>query len=154
VAWDGNIEPASLDQLKEGKNGKMHLITADAGSIALRLRELDPDLRLRYSEAGDYYVVYLQMPDKPEDGKHGHLVGTFQECDGRIVKSVEETIWKHRQPGYSLGDDLNAMEDERIKRDDYAFGQEIGDMGEKLAHAFRGDSRIFVKGKEDGTDSD
>jgi hypothetical protein len=155
MAWNGEIEPASFDQIQKGRDGRTHLITADAGNIAQRLREMHPQLRLRYSEGGDYYVVYLQYEGQPEDGQHGHLVGTFQECDGRIVKSIEETMWKFRQPGYSLGEELNEAEDKRIKQEDYEFDQQVGEMTERLAHAIRQDThatnRAFIKDTDDDT---
>lgn len=146
-SWSGEIQPASIEQIREGRDGKTHVITNDAGGVAAALRHLDPRLHLRYSEAGNYYVVYCREPHMPEGS--GWLVGTFQECDQRIVKSIEETMWKFRQPGYSYADELDRQDDEAKKREEHEWSEQFGETAERLAHALRKDfnlskSRIFV----------
>lgn len=137
MTWTGEIEPASIEQVRLGRGGKTHLITSDAGGVAEGLRHLDPRLHLRYSEKGDYYVVYCREEHEPEGT--GWQVGTFQECDGRIVKSIEETMWKFRQPGYSYAGELDQIEAKAEKQAEDAFSEQIGETAERLAHAIRKD---------------
>jgi len=148
MTWDGEIAPATVQQIREGRNGKMHVIESDAGSLVIRMKEIDPNLHLRYSEAGDYYVVYLQ------DGVHQELVATYQECDDRIVKDLERISWENRQPGYSFADELEKRDAKAEKEADHARREALGENAERLAHALRKDTnrtdhRIFVPGEKE-----
>ncbi len=145
--WTGEIEPATVQQIREGRDGRMHLIESDAGSLVMRMRELDPNLRLRYSEAGDYYVVYYRKDDEPEGT--GELVATYKECDDRIVKDLERIAWENRQPGYSYAEELEKRDKEAEKKFNHKQREAIGEKGERLAHALRKDlgktgHKIFV----------
>lgn len=146
MTWSGEINPATLDQVQRGRGGKMVTIESDVANVAADLKRIDPRLCLRWSEAGEYFVVYGREPWMEEG--HGWLVGTFQELDQRIVKSIEETYWKHRQPGYSLGEELNEQHDEATARQEEAFSEQTQEMAERLAHAIRKDlnmkGRIFI----------
>ena len=104
MEWTGEIEPASIEQIKAGRDGKMHLITQDAGGIAQRLQEIDERLHLRYSEVGQYYVVYAR--EHNQEAGSGYMVATYQELDGRIVRDLERINWLNQQPDYSYADEL------------------------------------------------
>ena len=148
MTWDGDIPPATIEQVREGKNGKVHVITEDAGGVAAGLRQVNPNLFLRYSEAGNYYVVYHRNPDTKQD----ELVKTYQECDGRIVEDVARIRKENETPGYSLADELERKESEAEKAREDAFSEQIGDAAERLHHALRQDTkttnRAFIPGKE------
>lgn len=146
MTWTGEIEPATIEQIRRGKDGKMHVITEDAGGIAQRLKEIDPRLHLRYSELGEYYVVYAREPHEPEGT--GYMVATYQVLDGRIVKDIERIKWLNEQPTYSFADELEKKNEEAEAKRDADFSAKIAENAEELAWAIRKDlgdqSRITV----------
>ena len=147
MAWSGEIQAATAAQVYEGRGGKVHIIERDVAGVAEGLKRLDERLHLRYSEKGDFYVVYCREPHE-EEGT-GHLVGTYQECDQRIVKDIEQTMWKWRQPGFSFGMELEKQHDEAEARADREWSEKFGETAERLAHAIRKDlnlnqNRIFT----------
>lgn len=119
-----------MDQVERGARGQAVLIEADVGNVAADLRDIDPALRLRYSELGEYFVVYFEPPDKP--GDH-HLVLTALECDQRIVKRVRQIA----SADYDYTSELDRIdrEVERDKRN--ADRQRIGEGAERLYHEIR-----------------
>jgi hypothetical protein len=137
MSWTGEIEPASIEQIKRGRNGKLHLITEDAGGIAKRLREIDPRLHLRYSEQGQYYVVYAREENDPPGS--GYMVATYRHLDGRIIRDIERVRWLNEQPDYSYADELEKKNAEAEAAREYEFSQKIGENAEKLAWAIRQD---------------
>lgn len=137
LTWTGEIQPATMAQIRKGRDGTTHIIEADAGGVAEGLKEIDPRLHLRFSENGNYYVVYLREPHDPEG--FGYMVGTYQECDQRIVKRVQEAWWKSRQPGYSLADELDAQDDKARAEFEYKQSQDIAEIAERLQHAMKKD---------------
>lgn len=146
--WDGDIAPASIEQVREGRNGKIHLITEDAGGVAAGLRQINPGLKLRYSEAGNYYVVYFKDPDTHVE----EFVKTYQTCDARIVEDIARIRKENESPGYSYADELDKQEQDAEKERDRQFTEKTGDAAERLHHAIRKDlgltNRIFIPGKE------
>jgi hypothetical protein len=137
VSWTGEIEPATIEQIRQSKDGKMHVITQDAGGIAQRLREIDPRLHLRYSERGQYYVVYAREENEPPGS--GYLVATYQELDGRILKDIERIKWLNEQPDYSYADELEKKHELAEAARQYEFSQKIAENAERLAWAMRKD---------------
>ena len=137
MAWSGEIEPASIEQIRQGRDGKFHVITEDAGGIAERLREIDPRLHLRYSEVGEYYVVYAREENDPPGT--GYLVATYQELDGRIIKDIERIKWLNQQPDYSYADQLEEKHELARAAQEYEFSQKIAENAERLAFAMRQD---------------
>lgn len=137
MSWTGEIEPARIEQIREGQNGKMHVITKDAGGIAERLREIDHRLHLRYSEAGKYYVVYAREDHEPEGT--GYMVATYQHLDGRVIKDLERIKWLNEQPDYSYADALDEKNAEAEAKREYEFSQKIAENAEQLAWAIRKD---------------
>lgn len=135
-----------MEQIRLGRDGKMHLITEDAGGIAQRLRDIDPRLHLRYSELGEYYVVYAREEHEPEGT--GYMVATYQQLDARIVKDIERIKWLNEQPGYSYADALEEKNAEADAKRDAEFSAKIAENAEELAWAIRKDlgdqSRITV----------
>lgn len=143
MAWTGEIEPATIEQIRRGRDGKLHLITEDAGGIAQRLKEIDPRLHLRYSEAGQYYVVYAREEHEPEGT--GYMVATYQELDGRILKDIERIKWLNEQPTYSFADELEKKNKEAEAKRDAAFSEQIAMNAEELAFAMRKDLGMKTK---------
>lgn len=154
MSWSGEIEPARIEQIRQGQNGKMHLITSDAGGIAERLKEIDPRLHLRYSEKGEYYVVYAREENDPPGS--GYMVATYQELDGRVLKDLERIKWLNQQPDYSYADELEKQNLKAEALKDYEFSQKIAENAERLAHAIRKDlgnttDRAFIKDSKSNT---
>lgn len=122
-------------------------IDEDVVGVASALHEIDSHIRLRFSEAGGYYVCYW-LPDEMEEGD-GYLIFTAQELDHRIVHHMREVYARCNEPGYSFAAELDKAEEEAKKEKDYEWEQEHGEMHERLAHALRKDAgydqrRIFV----------
>ncbi len=127
------IEPATLAQVAMGRDGKMHEVDDDVGGIALRLKEIDDSLRLRWNEFGGFFVIY-QMLDTAE-GLLEKLVLTAQELDGRIIKRVEQIT----HPSYDFVAEMDRMDEEAQKDKDHAFHEQTGEVAERMAHAVRKD---------------
>lgn len=143
MSWTGEIEPATIEQIRRGRDGKLHLITEDAGGIAQRLKEIDPRLHLRYSEAGEYYVVYAREKNEPEGT--GYMVATYQELDGRIIKDIERIKWLNERPGYSFADELEKKNAEAEAKREADFSEQIKMNAEELAFAMRKDLGMKTK---------
>lgn len=138
------IQPATIEQVAKGRDGKMITIDADVGGIAQQLTEVDPHLKLRFSESGGYFVVYREAPEGSE------LVGTYQELDHRVLKDVQRLAWLNRQPGYSYADELDKKDAEADKEAEHARKEAMGEPAEKLHYALRKDKnmlgqRAFIK---------
>lgn len=143
MSWTGEIQPASIEQIRRGRDGKLHLITEDAGGIAKRLKEIDPRLHLRYSERGEYYVVYAREEGDPPGT--GYMVATYQELDARILKDIEKIKWLNEQPGYSFADELEKKNAEAEARREAEFSEQIKMNAEELAFAMRKDLGMKTK---------
>lgn len=130
------IKPATLTQITRARDGRMVLIDDDIGNVAHDLHEIDPGLRLRYSEAGRYFVVYWQE-DGEEDG-NGHLVLTAEECDQRIIQRVKEIM----RESYDYVAELDKLEEQKQKDADYKLSQQVGEASERLAFALRKERQV------------
>lgn len=143
------IRPASLAQIAKARNGQMVEIDDDVQGVANALGEIDSHLRLRFSEAGGYYVVYWK-PEEWEEGD-GYLITTAQDLDHRLAHHMRQVVHRCQQPGYSLAGELDEA-DAKAKADaDQTFVEENGELVERMAHAMREDrgynkTRIFVPG--------
>lgn len=123
-------------------------ISRDVQGVADALHRIDHRLRLRFSEPGQYFVVYLK-PDEWEEGD-GYSVTTALDLDHRLVERVEKVYYECKQPGYSLADNLEKQEVAKKKQLDHEFTESHGDMYEKLAFAMRKElghdqQRAFIK---------
>ena len=145
------IRPASFAQVSAARTGAYIEISDDVQGIANALHAIDPHIRLRYSEAGEHFVIYWASdPSKlaEEDGD-SYLIFTAQDLDHRIVKHMEEVCWRCQQPGYSFADELERTEVEAKKQEAHEWTERHGEMYERMAHAMREDlgynqNRIFV----------
>jgi len=78
------LEPASLAQVRTGRDGRRVCIDEDVFDVARRLAQIDPSLSLHWNERGEYFVVV----ETGEDGRE-RLVTTTTELDGRLIEHVE-----------------------------------------------------------------
>jgi hypothetical protein len=137
-----DIRPANLAQLHRAKDGRMVMIDDDVLNIARDLNQIDENLKLRYSEEGEYFVVYQILPTGDQQ-----LVLTSQDLNPQIVERI-------RQIGHSSYDYAKELEkqDAQAERDRlHANRERDGEVSERLAHAVRRDlgdqSRVYFKGK-------
>ena len=137
------VEPASIDQLLRGRDGRVHHVSADAGGVAEELRRIHPQLILQYNELGEHFAVCFES----EDGRDTYLILTAMECDHRITDRIRE-IDSHGRSGYDYAKELESanqrVRDAALER----FRERMGDLGERAAHAIRKDlgstSRAFI----------
>lgn len=134
----------------------MVLVSDDVGGVAAALRALDPHLHLRYSEAGEYWVVYWsadpsQTDEDVEREERGetYLVTSAQDLDHRLVKRIEKVYWECKQPGYSLAAELDKIDAKAEQDAKHEWGEKYGEIHERMAHALRKDThrdkrKIFV----------
>ena len=145
------VQPASLEQVRRGRDGRMVLVSSDVGGVAAELRRLDPTLRLKYAEAGEHWVVYRvhrqgeacadDDPDRTEE-----LVLTAQECDQRIVRRVME-IHPALNNGYDFVAEVDRINREAEQRRRTQGRELVEERGERLAHAIRKDLGGRYKGR-------
>jgi hypothetical protein len=136
-----DIEPASLTQIARGRDGKVVAIDDDVSGIAQQLKEIDPQLRLRYSEAGEYFAVYCETPQET------YLVTTAQELDGRILQRIRKVA----SGRYDYVAELDALDARAERERDRAFSEQMGEAHQQLKHALQKDlgskPKIYVPGR-------
>ena len=128
------IEPANIDQVKRARNGKMITIDKDVGGVVQEIKRINENLHVRYSDAGEYFVVYHRNPETGDES----LVTTAQELDHRLAKRME--YLNSGQYDYLL--ELEKIQNRREKQKDERLKEQIGIIGEELAHALRTDLGI------------
>lgn len=141
----------------KGRAGQMVPIDDDVQGVANALNDIDPHLKLRYSEAGQYFVVYWSADPtqtdediEREDKGETYVITTAQDLDHRLVHKVGEIYKRCQEPGYSLGAELDRIDAADKKAKDAAFTEEHGEMYEQMAYAMRKDlgynqGRVFLK---------
>ncbi len=136
-----------MAQVRRGKDGKLVLIEDDVLAVARGLLDIDPKLRLRYSEEGHYFVVYWCNPAK---GGKEDIVLTSQELTPAILERVRYIM----SPAYDFLGEVDRMDAQAEKDEAHRFHEETGVIGEVLAHAVRKDlqskSKAFVRKVPDG----
>lgn len=123
------IQAASLAQVRKGRDGRMIAIDNDVLDVAKQLYAFDDSLRLRWSEAGEHFVVYQCVGDVEK------LVLTSRELDPQIIERVR----KIAHPSYDFGAELDRIDAEAEKEKEHRFREQVGERGEVLAHALRKD---------------
>lgn len=145
--WTGEIQPASINQIYRGKTGRIVEIDADTGDFAKQLKEIDPSLCLRWSEAGEYFAVYCR--DEQHVEGDGYLVATYQDLDARILEDIRRIKHQNQQAGYSFADEIEKAEAAALKQFEHEQREKIGEGAEELAFALRkalgyNDHRAFI----------
>jgi uncharacterized protein YlxW (UPF0749 family) len=127
------LAPASLDQLRQSRDGRWIAVDADVGSIAQQIAEIATDrgirLSLRISEVTGIFVVVQIIGDEEQ------LVTTARECDQRLVESVR----KATSPQYDLAAEVEQVETEKDVAQEHRRQEQLGDLSERLAHAMTKD---------------
>jgi hypothetical protein len=148
------IEPAHIEQIRRARDGRMVLVSADAGGVADDLAKIDPGLKVRFAEAGQppYWVVFWESPD----GRNTELVltaqayqnnsGVWEGLDQRIVKRVQE-IDPHGRGGYDFAKEVEAQNRNATQARRRAFTERIAPTAELAAHALRKDLGQRYRGR-------
>lgn len=129
------IAPATLAQYTTAREGGLVEVSGDVQDVANGLAQIDPCIRLRFSEAAEIFCVYY----KPETGDE-YLIFTAQELDQRIVKHMEELYARCNAPGYSFAAEAEKAEGKAKREDDHAWREKHGEKMERLAWALRQDT--------------
>jgi hypothetical protein len=133
------IQHATLAQVRDGRDGKRVLVEEDVLDIARQIRQIDPSLDVYWNEYGEHFVITETLKDGTEK-----LVTTALELDQRLIAHLRMLI----HPDYDYGREIDRMDDQAEKDKDHEFAEQVGPLGEKLAHALRKDlqvkSRIYV----------
>lgn len=124
------IPSASISQVQRLRDGRMVSIDDDVCGVVKQLQEIDPALRVRFSEATELFVVYQKLDDDTE-----HLVTTTPTLDGRIVKRIQEIA----APGYDYSAELDKLDREAKKRQQDEWDEQTQEALEKLSWAIRHD---------------
>jgi hypothetical protein len=135
------IEPATLAQVRAGRDGRSVLIEEDVFDVARQLKAIDHSLRLRWSESGEHFVVYQLLESEDVE----KLVLTAKELSPGIVERVRQIT----HPSYDYVGEIDRMDKQAEKDKDDRFKEQTGEVGERLAHAVRKDlgatNKAFVK---------
>lgn len=144
------ISPATINQIRSGRGGRVIEIQDDVACIARDLKDVHEDVRLGFNERGGYFVVY-QLDREPATGAvmGEHIVTTWDpEVNGELDQRLVQRVRRISQPDYSVADDLDRMDREVEREHDRRFSEQVGEKAELLAHAIRKDlgatNRIFV----------
>ena len=106
------------------------MVEDDVCNVVRDLQELDPSFRVRFSEAGNYFVVYQVI-----DGEKEHLVTTTTELDQRLVKRMREIT----DPSYDYSAELEKLEDKADAEKQKQMDETMEQAGERISHAIRKD---------------
>ena len=147
------VEPAHIDQVLIGEDGKVYDISAESCSVAADLQAIDRGLKVRFSERGECFIVrHEHHPGCPHNGDQGpgssYLVltakaqrgrtGVWTGLDQRVVDRIRY-IDPHGRSGYDFVRELEMNrirgEEEREK----AFRERVGEGAELAAFALRKD---------------
>lgn len=134
-----DITPASAVQVMD--SGDLVEIGDDVLGVARQLREIDPSLKLRYSERHEFWAVY-QEDRHPITGEllRKQLVTTMK---GELLSGpLLERIRKVTSDGYDLAKEVETVERQRKRDLDHQRREERGPALERLAHAIRKDKGL------------
>jgi hypothetical protein len=127
------IRPATIEQVRLGRDGQRIRVEDDVGSIAKQIQEISPRLKLEWNWKGEFFMV-IETADTP-DGLEERLVTTCRELDGRLLQRVREIT----SPSYSFLDEVERIDLEAERDKDRRFSERVGEAGEHAAHALRKD---------------
>lgn len=136
------IRPASIEQVRLGRDGQRILVDDDVGSIAKQIQEIDPRLKLEWNWKGEFFMVI--ETEELAEGREERLVTTAQELDGRLLKRVREIT----SPSYDFLGELERVDLQAEQERERRFSERAGEAGEHAAHALRKDlqaqNKVFV----------
>jgi hypothetical protein len=139
------MRAATIDQILRTDKGSLVTVEGDVLGIAKQLHEIDPCLRLKYSDAGGEgrFIVYEVTDNGPGKQPDERIVTTSLDCDQRILDRVREIS----SEGYDYVAELERINRERDAELDHNFTEQVGEAGERLHHILKNkQSRIAIPG--------
>jgi tRNA threonylcarbamoyladenosine modification (KEOPS) complex Cgi121 subunit len=124
------IQPATLAQVRAGRDGRRIVVEDDVLNIASRLKQIDPCLSLHWNEKGEHFVVV----ETSEDGDE-RLVLTALQLDERVL----ERVGRIASPSYDYAREVDRLDAQAEREKDHRFHEQTGEVAERLAHALRQD---------------
>lgn len=128
-----DIQPATLTQVKFGRHSRIVHVAEDVLDVVRQLKEISPRLGVWWNEGGDYYTVY----EKREDGGERSVL-TTTTLDSRVVERVR----KIGSEGYDVAKEIDRIDKAADRAREHTFTEQMGEVGEKLFHAFRSDLAV------------
>jgi hypothetical protein len=141
-----DISPASALQVMD--SGDLIEISDDILGVARDLREIDPELKLRYSEDQDIWVVY-QERRHPITGELQMRQLVTTQRSPLMPAALVERVRMVTNEGYDFVAEMERAE-KKAKRDhEHELREARGPALERLAHAMQKDlgydqGRVFV----------
>ena len=126
----GDIKPASINQVRSGRGGRLVEIDADVFDVAKRLHDIDRSLGVDWNDAAGYFRITQLL----EDGSK-HVVMTCLELTPEVIQRVARTM----HPDYDLAGELAKLDRQAEQDRDSRFSDRTGEIGERLHHALRTD---------------
>jgi hypothetical protein len=127
------ITPATLVQVREGRNGRMIAVEDDVQSICRELKQIDPSLGVDWNDREEYFRVFQMIDDDGRTKKHTVL--TAQELTPEIVVRLRMLV----HPDYDYSREVERKHDRADREKDHAFHERTGEGGERLYWAIRKD---------------
>jgi len=152
-----HVQPAHVDQIAQGMNGRMVLIDADVGGVAADLKALDEGLKVRFAERSECFVVFHEKHgDCPHNAtQDSYLVasvkatptrsGTYAGLDQRLVDRMR--LIDPSKGHYNYADELERQTRRRHEELKQARMAILEPVAEKAAHALRKDLGARYKGR-------
>jgi hypothetical protein len=152
-----DVEPASIDQVRIGFDGRVVVIDAEMSQIVADLQAIIPELRVRFAEEADepFWAVSLIS----DDGLSHHLVctakatltnsGTWTGLDERLVQRIAE-IDPHGRGDYDYAREVERQNLEGKRRREREHRERMDEIGERAqrelrdAGVGRSQSRAFI----------
>lgn len=151
-----DIEPASVEQVRVGTDGRMVVIDAEASQVVKDLQAMIPEIRVRFAEDAKppFWAIYVLEAD----GRSTHLVltqqatltssGTYAGLDQRVVERVAE-IDPQGRGHYDYAKEIEQASELARKRGRERHRERMDEIGEQAQrelrqHMGKKPSRIFV----------
>lgn len=152
-----DVEPASIDQVRIGLDGRVVVIDAEMSQIVADLQAIIPEIRVRFAEdaAEPFWAVSLVS----DDGLTHHLVctakatmtssGTWAGLDERLVERIAQ-IDSHGRGHYDYAKEVERQNLDAKKRQSREFRERMDEIGERAqrdlrdAGVGRSQSRAFI----------
>lgn len=133
-----DIEPATVDQVLRGRDGRYYEISGDVGGVVADLKQIDSHLGVRLSETGQHWVVYHQ-PDE----RTTHLITTAKAYQGAtgvwlgLDKRLVERIRKIGSDSYDFVAEVDRINQEADRRKEQRKQEKIEDASERAVSELR-----------------
>jgi hypothetical protein len=124
------IEPGSVAQVKRALSGRLVFVPDDVCNVVRDLQRIDRRFRVQAAEDLSLYIVFLEESDGSQQ-----LVTNARHLDQRLVKRIQEIADER----YDFVAELDRVEAAADRAFEARQREQIGDLGERLAHALRKD---------------